>query len=62
MNPALTDVAERLAGEFPNETITRVTGIVTEGADAYPDADFLFVEQAARAQLHHRRGPDRTTP
>lgn len=51
MESALITVAERLASEFgqlPNSTVVRV---VTDSVDATPDADHMFIEQAARARL-----------
>lgn len=53
MNPALVEVAERLAAQFPDEPSTAVIRILTECVDEFPDSDLMFVEQAAHARLTH---------
>jgi hypothetical protein len=51
MDHALVAVAETLAGEFDQLPSTTVVRVVTDSVAEYPDADHMFVEQAARARL-----------
>ena len=54
MNPAVAEIAERLADEFPDEATATVVRVLTSVAEGFPDADLMFVEQAARARLSQR--------
>jgi hypothetical protein len=47
----LNQAAERLARQFDALPVTTVIHTVSECADAWPEADAAFIENAARARL-----------
>ena len=51
MDLVLAAVAEKLAGEFPDQAPTTVIRVLADCAEEFPESDPMFVEQAARARL-----------
>lgn len=51
MDLSVATVAETLTREFAGLRLGNVVGVLTACVDEYPNADALFMEQAARARL-----------